>query len=1420
MISLVILSSQYYKNNSKLPVSQSIIISFYFLILVLILPPIIIESLTEEISKYIFLRITITKFDFLLMIIDIIIIFLLLLIILFISSQGMTFKTTSFQGISTKPSNIVLIFTCLITGYFGVFSSASLKIQKIIIFLGIFFYFISISPQFLYGGFIDLTNASIYLSTCLTSSLMLISFLIFTFKQVFEPLMIVFGSFLIWFISFLLINSYLSGLEGSNLDFLDEIFENEEIFGQINSPNTLLSLAMSGYRTAHPICLNWTLFKKAIEKWENNVDIWYAFAKLVAIYPEENNTLAWIFNSVISLKLKGSAARSIKLQSLSIAYAREFNLSPTLKTKLNNISKHIQATKHKLRHVWDIVIQGNISEVETSTKKVFKSIEQNDSDFIHLFSQFPNNRFVSRAFGRYLIEVKGDHKLSKEISEKSKLLHRGFLVSPDRAHELGLNALKNLPDKINSIKVSLSSMGHQTSEVNMIAMSDVESETEETEHENNDIIHIDEKIKDLSFPAIRKTRYIRFYLLLILFIGLFGLLLYLNELIYNDIISPLYHIYRLASTRQYSYMISAFNNRYIFEQLLVLPNSTNRTDSPPIFLGSNWNLKKQISFIMGNLAYSLQSLGEMRSFKNDVQTIIDAKKIIFNPIVNYSIYKSENERIFETMTLQGAMLDMIIQINSVLENESMITPTILNTSSTLNPYANVRNIADGINDALSMINQYLSQTNLKYQNYFFFGSILLVLIGLLIYLSILFYQINLIQANKIDVYRCLTSLPKNTVSSASENLRMIKNEADGSSTTKDSELSRQEENILKVFSTGGITSSNEDPLPIYICTLVQLALYIMASYLFYTTGSSENTILINSAPHLDSISGSFSLGIGGMNQLMNLIAYFSGKYMRIATPMDMILGAKNRFERSLNYYHFARYGGKSGDEIPFLGFMNVLEKSSSQIRCADRNAITNDVNEILQCYRPDSLFMILIPVANQIIDQFYKLSYPIDPSDEKFTSLWKSYIFPLYETLFAPMFEAITPTISKEIKILKNNLYIYIGFFLMIGIMIEIYVQIHISKIEKHMKNVLYLLQHCPTAIVLQTPKVISVLSGKMTSSNNDTTKRDSNFYEKIFTDLPDAVYVINSLGNIESINKIGLKVFKKENLIGINISELFNADNFIGDLEKITRIGSTGSTNLIFNESDTSKIHYEGLSILINEKHVITLRDITQRIRYNTLIQEERAKSDSMLASILPPSLVHRVQNGETNISFSVQSASIIFVDIVEFTPWCSSLPAATVMSTLNALFKKFDEICSALPLVSKMKCIGDCYMAAGGIFSEINHPADHAKESVLFGLEALKAVSDLNKELNQNLRIRIGINTGGPIVAGVLGVGKPTFEIFGPAINMAQQMEHHGIPNQIQISRPVYELVYGGNFIIKERGSVEVKEGKVITYLVTGKQ
>jgi guanylate cyclase len=226
----------------------------------------------------------------------------------------------------------------------------------------------------------------------------------------------------------------------------------------------------------------------------------------------------------------------------------------------------------------------------------------------------------------------------------------------------------------------------------------------------------------------------------------------------------------------------------------------------------------------------------------------------------------------------------------------------------------------------------------------------------------------------------------------------------------------------------------------------------------------------------------------------------------------------------------------------------------------------------------------------------------------------------------------------------------------------------------------------------------------------------------------------------------------------------------------------------------------------------------VTISVAAAKLLKEEGVKSENLLLMILPPIIVKKLQNGENNISFSVKSASILFLDIVSFTPWCGAHEAAYIMGTLNRMFLEFDRLVKRHDRLTKIKCIGDCYMCAGGIFDEVHQPREHASQMITFGLEMIHALQLLNIELSETLRMRVGVNTGGPIVAGVIGIEKPTFDILGPAICLAAAMEHHGVPMAVHIPQHCYDLVFDGNFVLQTRGNVEVK-GKVYqTYIATG--
>lgn len=145
--------------------------------------------------------------------------------------------------------------------------------------------------------------------------------------------------------------------------------------------------------------------------------------------------------------------------------------------------------------------------------------------------------------------------------------------------------------------------------------------------------------------------------------------------------------------------------------------------------------------------------------------------------------------------------------------------------------------------------------------------------------------------------------------------------------------------------------------------------------------------------------------------------------------------------------------------------------------------------------------------------------------------------------------------------------------------------------------------------------------------------------------------------------------------------------------------------------------------------------------------------------------------------------------------------------MKSLSTLFEAFVEAAHKYSLITKIKLIGVIYMTAAGLFSDDISPKNHANDIVKFGLDCLSELEEINMKLNACLQLRVGINSGGPILAGVLGTDKPVFDIIGDPINAAARLQTTDIPGKIQIPHSTNELIQDDGFSTEERGEVFLK-------------
>lgn len=201
------------------------------------------------------------------------------------------------------------------------------------------------------------------------------------------------------------------------------------------------------------------------------------------------------------------------------------------------------------------------------------------------------------------------------------------------------------------------------------------------------------------------------------------------------------------------------------------------------------------------------------------------------------------------------------------------------------------------------------------------------------------------------------------------------------------------------------------------------------------------------------------------------------------------------------------------------------------------------------------------------------------------------------------------------------------------------------------------------------------------------------------------------------------------------------------------------------------------------------------------TVATRERRRADELLLNTLPRSIADELKRGAGTIAEHVESASVLFADIVGSTPMFKDLDPSVAVEMLNDIFTTFDELV-ALHGAEKVRTIGDNYMVAAGVPEPRE---DHAQVLCALALDMVAVLATLPERDGNRLSFRLGINSG-PLVAGVIGKSKYQYDLWGDTVNTAARMESTGRPGCVQLSRATYDLV-GDRFECEPRGTIDVK-------------
>jgi PAS domain S-box-containing protein len=294
----------------------------------------------------------------------------------------------------------------------------------------------------------------------------------------------------------------------------------------------------------------------------------------------------------------------------------------------------------------------------------------------------------------------------------------------------------------------------------------------------------------------------------------------------------------------------------------------------------------------------------------------------------------------------------------------------------------------------------------------------------------------------------------------------------------------------------------------------------------------------------------------------------------------------------------------------------------------------------------------------------------------------------------------------------------------------------------------------------------------------------------------------------ITCIKDISRQVYVEPNRRGEFIAAI-QVDNAVFEFESLVY---RKNRSVIWVSENTRAVRDSAGALLYYEG---TVSEITARKVGREALRYLHEQSEQLLLNILPRPIAEQLKGHSSIIAESYDAVSVLFADIVGFTEFSARTSPKEVVKILNLIFSKFDQLVDRHDL-EKIKTIGDAYMVVAGM------PAarpDHAFVIAQMALDMQAEMVRVGEETGETFKLRIGINSG-PVVAGVIGIKKFCYDLWGDTVNIASRMESQGVDGAIQVTAATYELLRD-KYLFEERGVICVKgKGDMTAYLLSGRQ
>ena len=1218
----------------------------------------------------------------------------------------------------------------------------------------------------------------------------------------------------------------------------------------------------------HPYLMSFEIFDFSVTKWPNNFNVLIQYGRVLSFFPNKNSQMMWIA-SLISKLPDASIRASYLLQFRHISRTRQISTSASIKKQIDDINAKKELLNILLRRFWENILQKNIVNFWDEVEKAQKHINEVDSLLAQLLDDYPNNLDVLIQYFDFTENIKHNHIEANEIAKKIQLLQNNDQIKSDLSFETAVqvfptlhsfikaidetNATRDLLNNTENINATnnifhdLNSPIRKSSFFNPYALNNNNNNSvEEKEVKNDD--HKEEEAGNEHFSSNEESNtqielalnnlIINSKLGQILFgcliVGIMTILsIGLFFFYYKSYMSGFINKQKLAIEFLDQIDFTVYDFTYLTHKVSMLPFIFNHES--PVTITNSVELMERISptlYEAGripilNITYNetIALLSESKNLFSQMVSSLDLLDIR-SPLVKQMVDLLSNNLTEAGLTAKEVANQFLLDVQELM---SYTDPASFYSGNVFLRFQNYYYILfNEFSDLATLANQYASST---YDDDFVSLNermVLVIMITILLVTLPYVLQLFMLHIQSEAIAESFTFFPNTEI-------RNVLNKFG-----KGNSASKVDEDSLQAASLSHLTNNG-------LINMIKLVLTFFSSFAVLSICSLIIYYLAeNFIDNASSVTNGIYTLYPSFSSMLNAFTKIARLYMMRLDPQyknseaeteeDTYDHAYNMLYQSLELFSSGMWSengsiiayfhdnGRSFDYFDDI-FPNVENEVPMEKSYFERVATAKFPEAI------DILFGYMLSYLQEYSKVTPKTNDPL------FLGMLY-YFYDFGEINRTKIYcNLVTENAFDQINHYHTQgracLYITIAWQIVALVMMILYL------IERHrcIKRTLLFYHFLHPHIILENRNAMLLIeSGKKTLELNNTTFSNA---DQIISQIGQGIVITERNLSILDFNQAFVQFIQasEEKINGAFLNDLIVKEE--GDKSwplLIQHISEAllGKYPPKFSEiinavlTNGQSVHFQCNVICLtshraaNEgdhesivKIAVIFDDCTDIFLRQHLIQQEQQKIISIMSRVAPPQAISEFEENGDSLSFVSQSISIGQIRVITNKKF--QRQSGESFHFYQDIFQMFDNEIKSFDLLCKTRTFIDTYSFAGGLFTNGNKAEHHSEEAVLFALKLIRMESVFSDKVGTQIHFQIGIHTGGPVVAGIMNLSKPAFQVIGSVNEIATQLRSKGMADKIHISRSVYELIFSNGFHIQERGEVELRRGNsMATYYV----